>query len=158
MDATFTVVANSLKAAFDLCKSLLDLRPSNNDIATTSLELLQKIGEAQASVNTGLVEQATMIQRIHDLEKEIARMKTWDTEKQRYKLVEPWRGCVAYAIKESMANGEPSHLICTNCYENSRKSILNPIEKTPKHIYGCPNCSCRLNTNIPGTPTIAYAT
>ena len=157
MDGTsIAIAASSIKAAFELCKSLLDLKGSV-DIKPAVLEFQQKRGEAQASLNATLIEQLALIQSKKVLEEEIARMKAWDTEKQRYKLAEPWRGCVAYALKESMANGEPAHLICTNCYQDGRKSILNPVEKTPKHIYGCPNCPCRLNTNIPGNTTIQYA-
>ncbi len=84
-------------------------------------------------------------------------MKAWETEKQRYQMVEPWGGCVAYALKETMANGEPAHLICTNCYQDGRKSILNPVQIIPKGIYGCPNCQCQLDSNSRGLPTIEYA-
>lgn len=157
MDGTsFVVAANSLKAAFDLCKSFLDLRTSS-EVKTAALELLQKLGEAQSSLNTALIEQAAMIQRIHDLENELARKKAWETEKQRYEMVEPWRGCVAYALKEAMANDEPPHLICTNCYQEGRKSILNPVQRLPHGIYGCPNCDLQLESRDRGLPTIQYA-
>ena len=47
------------------------------------------------------------------------------TQKKRYKLVIPWPqhavGSVAYALKESMKESEPPHLICTKCYEDGRR-------------------------------------
>ena len=69
---------------------------------------------------------------MRDLEKEIARVKAWDEQKQRYELISPWQGAVTYALKKARSNSEPPHWICTKCYEDGRKSILNDLRKTPK--------------------------
>lgn len=43
-----------------------------------------------------------MIQRIRDLEEDVARIKAWEEEKKRYQLVNPWQGAASlvYALKE----------------------------------------------------------
>ena len=85
-----------------------------------------------------------MIQRIRELEAEITRMKTWDTEKQRYQWISPWPGCLVYAVKASMKGVEPPHCICQQCYEEGRKSILQDAEKHDRrglYMIKCFHCS-----------------
>jgi hypothetical protein len=65
-----------------------------------------------------------LIQRVGELEKEVARLEAWETEKQRYKLVDLGDGAFAYALKEGMSAGEPDHKICATCYAERRRSVL----------------------------------
>ncbi len=72
---------------------------------------------------------------------DIANMKAWDTEKQRYQLTSPWQGAVLYSLKESMKGVEPPHYICTNCYHDGAKSILNQeFVGGGKIAFVCPRC------------------
>ncbi len=70
--------------------------------------------------------QMSLIEQIGQLEADIARFETWDTEKQRYELVnlKPTGSVLAYAIKPAMQGSEPPHHICANCYERRTKSVL----------------------------------
>jgi hypothetical protein len=87
-------------------------------------------------------EQFTMVQRIRDLEQEIARIKAWEAEKQRYQLIAPWPGCFVYALKETSKGTEPPHWICEHCYQDGRKSILQNSEKHNRRFF------IRLNVRI----------
>jgi hypothetical protein len=109
---------SAFKAAMDITKGLKDIddRTRRNEAV---IELQEKILGAQSA-------QAALVEKVSDLEKEMARLKAWDAEKQRYKLEELRPGVVAYSLKEDMANGEPAHKLCTACYEVGFKSFLKP--------------------------------
>jgi len=72
-------------------------------------------------------------------------LKQWGSEKKRYQLTDVGGGAFAYALKAAMSNGEPPHYICTNCYEQSKKSILNHIDTGDGlHVLSCPRCPAKL--------------
>jgi ribosomal protein L29 len=140
----------SLKFAGDVAKSLLELK-TLGDVQGKVIELQSAILSAQSSALSANAEQSAMVEEIRELKKEIAKVKAWETEKQRYKLTNPWSGGVAYALKETMANGEPPHLICTKCYEEGRKSILNPLKDANNfELFACPVCKSQIPTGYKG--------
>src|SRR5208282_6448080 len=116
---------SGLKLAGDIAKSIIKFK-SISEVQGKVIELQNAILSAQSSALSAQAHQAAMIEEIRNLEKEIARIKAWEEQKQRYKLVPAWEGAVLYALKKSCSNSEPPHWICTNCYEDGRKSILNP--------------------------------
>lgn len=82
---------SAFKAALDITKGLKDIddRTRRNEAV---IELQEKILGAQTS-------QAALVQQVGELEKEVAALKAWDADKQRYKLVELKPGVLAYAPK-----------------------------------------------------------
>lgn len=148
----------SLKFAGDVAKSLLELK-TLGDVQGKVIELQSAILSAQGSALSANAEQSAMVEEIRKLKEEIASVKAWQSEKQRYKLTNQWDGGgVAYALKETMANGEPPHVICTKCYEDGRKSILNPSRNVRGFLdYVCPICSSQIPTGYRGGATPEYA-
>ena len=128
---------SGLKTAFDIARTLKDLDDRARRNAAV-IELQESILSAQAA-------QATLIEKVRDLEAEMARMKTWDTDKQRYELKDLWKGFFAYILKEGMENGETPHAICTNCYQNRFKSILQNSGHPVIHdrSWDCPSCKSK---------------
>ncbi len=57
---------------------------------TVAIELQQKILSAYQ-------DQAALAEKVSELEKEVAQLKDWDAEKQRYELKDIGQGCVAIA-------------------------------------------------------------
>lgn len=111
---------SGFKAMLDLAKGLKDI----NDAATrnaVAIELQEKILSAQA-------QQAALVEHVRELEEEVARFKTWEAEKQRYKLEALPPGTHVYTLKPDMAAGEPAHHICQTCYQRCKKSILHQSE------------------------------
>lgn len=135
-----------LKTASDIAKGFLELK-SITDVQGKVIELQSAILSAQSSALAANSDQATMIEQIRTLKEEIASIKAWEAQKQRYKLANLCSGAVVYSLKESMANGEPAHWICTSCYETGRKSILNPIKtKDNWFLLVCPVCNSQIQT------------
>jgi hypothetical protein len=125
------------KTAFDMAKGLKDISDATIRNAAV-IELQEMILSAQQS-------QSTLIERVRELEKEMARMKNWETEKQRYDLkhISPSTQVLAYALKADMAGSEPPHWICATCYEGGKKNILQPETRHPGRTYVMVCHSCK---------------
>ena len=105
---------------------------------------------AQGDINTAQADHFTMLHEIDALKKEVAHLKAWDVEKEKYKLHEIAPSVFTYILKEEAHAGEPIHQICPNCYTDGKKSILQ------KQItgglaalieYNCPKCKTIIKTN-----------
>lgn len=156
-----TLIASAfsgVKTAMDMSKALLGLHVSNEVKAAIS-DLRDQLIDAQNAIFQAQTEQSALVQHVRKLEEQLVRAKNWDAEKQRYELANPWDGAVVYALKESMSRGEPPHWICTSCYEDGRRSILNPhYPKNGQGMLMCTTCNGALhygyNGNLPD-PTYA---
>lgn len=142
---------SGLNTAGQIAKGFLQLH-NLSEVQGKVIELQSVIMGAQGSALAAQSEQSALIERIRELEQELVRVKAWEAQKQRYKLLAPWRGAVVYGLKESMAAGEQAHWICTHCYEDGRRSILHPIYP-PKGMGGhlaCPKCKGEVHYSYNG--------
>jgi len=114
---------SSLRLASDMAKTAVSLRDFTK-LNETVIELQRVILAAQSDALAAQSDQFTLLQRISDLEKEIARLEEWKTEKAKYELTELRPGVLAYSIKEDARGSEPPHQICANCYSHDHKSVL----------------------------------
>jgi hypothetical protein len=128
----------AFKAMYDTAKALKDI----NDAAVRNsvvIELQEKILSAREA-------QAALLDRVRDLEKEMASFEAWETEKKRYELKDLGWGALAYMLKPDTRGAEPPHWACTNCYGNRRISIVQyTIKKGEGMRYCCPACSAIIN-------------
>jgi len=134
----------SLQTASDIAKSFLKLK-SIADNQGKVIELQSAILAAQTSALAAQSEQSSMIQRIRDLEEEIARVKAWKETAERYQLVSPWTGAFVYALKKQSGSTEPPHWLCQKCYEDGNKSILQrAADSAVTWAYNCSRCNTKL--------------
>lgn len=103
-------------------------------------------------------EQVAMAEEIRALKAQIESMKGWQEEATRYKLVEPWsNGSLVYALREVEKKSEPAHYLCTKCFSDGRKSILNPLEDGKGWcIYRCPHCKSEVRNGYRNATTAEY--
>ncbi len=137
------VIANSLNTAVNIAKAMVDVRDATA-FQGKVFELQRAIIDAQQSVFAANDERATLIEKISNLEKELSRLKAWETEKQRYELKELAPGVFAYRLKEAMAEGEPIHELCAACYQHGKKSILQRRDKGMEELMGCAECKAEI--------------
>lgn len=125
---------SALKTMFDITKTIksIDDRTRINEAV---IELQEKILTAQTA-------QATLVEQVRELEAEMARMKAWDADKQRYELKELHRGLFAYILKVGCEDGETPHALCANCYQRGTKALLqsNGEAIVHKHAWFCAGC------------------
>src|SRR5438045_1906145 len=107
---------NSFKAAKDIAESMIGLR----DAAAFQGKLIEfqsKIIDANNAAFAAQEERSALLEKIRELEQEVANFEAWETEKQRYDLKEVWPGAFTYVLKSDASGADPVHWICTNCYQ-----------------------------------------
>jgi hypothetical protein len=77
----------SLKTAYDLTKAFLDVQGAVKQQGKVS-ELLAVILAAQESAVDARQAQSELLTRIGELQRRIAELETWKSEKERYEPVE----------------------------------------------------------------------
>ena len=148
---------SGLKLAGDIAKGILELK-SLSDVQGKVIELQSAILSAQSSALSANADQAAMVEEIRALKKEIADVKAWEGQKQRYNLTSQAAGSLVYALKESMKESEPPHWICTKFYEDGRKSILNPHQDAKGFCqYVCPVCKSQVPNGFRSPSQAEYA-
>ena len=113
-----------------LAKAGADIAASSDEAKRNSqlIEFQRVIIQLQSSIAAIQLQNAALISDKADLERQVAELKDWERERNRYSLATIWDGSVAYSLKQSQANGEPPHWLCTNCFSTGKKSLLNPVE------------------------------
>lgn len=136
----------AIKSAFDIAKGLKNIDDAAR-LNTAVIELQEKIITAQSA-------QATLIERIGELEKEIASFEKWDGEKQRYELKNVGWGAFAYMLKPNERGATPPHWICTNCYEHDQAVTLQLMFHVNRgQVWTCPSCKNQIG---PGKDVIEW--
>jgi|HubBroStandDraft_6_1064221.scaffolds.fasta_scaffold138185_2 hypothetical protein len=135
---------SAIKTAFDLAKGLKDIDDATRRNAAV-IELQEKILTAQ-------VAQSALLERIGELEKEVAHFETWDRDKERYELKDFGWGAFALMLKPEERGAKPPHWICTNCYEHKHIATLQNVMKAGKGMtWTWPSCKNTINPSV-GSP------
>jgi hypothetical protein len=146
------VVANSLNAAVNITKAMIDLRDWST-VQSKVIELQRTILEAQGGMFAANEERSALIQRVRDLEKEVTELKAWNTEKENYELKSVYIGAFAYLPKPNLANAEPPHWLCATCYQNGKKSLLQYHGRDAgdhrTSLYRCQRKECGSTIRVP---------
>ena len=149
---------SGLKVAGDIAKGLLELK-SISDVQGKVIELQSAILSAQSSALAANADQAAMVDEVRQLKEEVARVKAWEAQKQRYQLEAIWESAaLVYALKKSMSGTEPPHWICTKCYEDGVRMILQPRKgKDGFGVLACPTCKSELHSRYRDTGQPSYS-
>jgi cell division protein FtsB len=136
-----------IKTAKDIITAIADNK-SLAEIKGKLIELQNALLSAQESAFKSQQEQATLIAEINKLKQDIVKIKAWPEQAVRYKLKFVKNSGTVYALIKSMANGEPPHYLCSNCFHDEIKSIMQPGKNANKiTIIHCPKCKCEIIFN-----------
>lgn len=144
----------SLKAMKDIGQALLTLRDAQASQAVV-LDFQRLLLEAHASISQAQEDRAALVEKVSELEKQITNFVTWETEKKRYALTQVSDvGVFAYVIQKDMQGSEPFHMLCTNCYENRKKSILQALQelRMRRRVHRCPACMTEIEVTYVAPP------
>lgn len=158
-DSGLVTLGAGLAAAAKVLQSLKDVLGGKDARAEIS-QLYDIILAAQADALQASIKERAMLGRIGDLEKELAQAQAWDEQKSRYKLVNPWPGnaVLVYALKESCKASEAPHWICTKCYDDGRRTILQPTKDAKGWVLlRCATCRSEIHTEWRGISAAKYA-
>lgn len=152
--AAISGAMTSLKTAHDIAKTMLGLRDVSM-VREKVIELQGAILTAQSDAFEANSAQTTLLERVRELEKEVADLKAWDAESQRYQLQQVAPGAFAYTVKPDAQGAEPAHWICANCYQHRRKSILQSqgVGATGE-TWVCSVCKCAIRAGDAPAPAV----
>ena len=96
------------------------------------IEMQSIVMDAQQEALAAQTREKHLVSRITELEQKVMRSEDWDKGKTRYVLANvagARRGTsIAYKLCDELKeDGEPTHYICQNCYDNCVRSILQPV-------------------------------
>ena len=77
--------------------------------------------------------------RLVELEREIARIKTWLPKPQDYELRELGDGATAYILSESAASQSMRERLCVQCMGNGARGVLGQNAKDENSLV-CSEC------------------
>jgi len=138
---------SSLKTAGDIAKGFMEMKQFA-EVSGEVMKLNVAILAAQRSAIDANASHSEQVDAIRELEKEIVRLKDWNADKIRYKLVAVVDGAFAYAVQEAVCNSEPPHYVCASCYNAGQKSILQRSfehERRMNYYYSCSKCRERIS-------------
>lgn len=129
---------SAFKTLFDLAKGLKDV----SDAATrnaVAVELYEKIMVAHAA-------QSALLERVRDLEAQVASFKDWEAQEQRYELKQLRDGVFAYTLKEGVEPPEEPHHLCANCYGDRKKRVLQKVllDVGRAEVLACNGCGAEI--------------
>lgn len=137
---SISAAVGGLKATGDIFKALLGMK-INSEAMSQIIDLQRVVLEAQGNVLSGQSDYMSLVQSKTDLEQEIVRLKDWGAERENYKLTDLGRGSTAYALKPSVSPKQEPHWLCTNCYHDHKKSILQPQGNIEgETVWACAAC------------------
>jgi len=120
---------SSLSTALDIGKSLVGIRDTaklQDEIVKFNSIIIGAQSEIMASQN----EQASMVRKIGELEKECMRLSDWEAERKRYARKEVATGVFVYIENDYVGKFENAHKYCCNCLDNYKKSTLQQFNIT----------------------------
>ena len=147
----------SLKGAADIIKVLYESKLSS-DTQEKVLALKQLIFEARELAFEAQEELAAVKGKMAELERKIMEYDQWAMDSKRYQLFQPESlQSLVYGVIENQAGVEPPHYLCTNCYQQRRKSILNgAVDARGWTIAVCPVCKSEIRSGYRGPVTPVF--
>lgn len=148
MLAEFSDAVQSVKTVYDLIKATQGLSNSTEVLMAVS-EVQQKLMDANAAALASQDKQASLAERVRELEAQLRDSEDWKSQMQSYELMEFPTKALAYKLKSEMANGEPIHYLCTACVDKKKKTTLQPKQR---HLH-CPECKYAILTQQDPPPS-----
>jgi hypothetical protein len=138
---SISAMVASLRAAADMTKAMIGIRDTTM-IQDKVIELQQAIMSAQSAALLAQSEHAELMDRIHRLERTLSEYDEWEKEKARYFLRSVHPGAYAYVLRPESKGDEVDHWLCTSCFTNKNKSILQKSGKADfSTVYKCTRCN-----------------
>lgn len=138
--ADLGAMVTSLRAVAELTKLVVDAHDAGAR-REKSIELQGQIVTALDRALAAQLAQTTLLKQVIELEEEVADLKAWDAEKQKYQLTKlsASNEVFGYTLKEQGSVAEPKHALCANCFEDEKKSILQGETRLPlAEVLVCP--------------------
>lgn len=141
MIAEISSLISSSKAAYDIAKGIISLKAEVERNQSIS-DLLNIILSVQSDALAMQSKYQDLLQEKNNLEKKLMDFEKWSETESQYDLQEIVCGVFVYVYKKTDNSKDPVHWLCTNCWQDKIKSIIqcdNP-NYSRNRIYTCPKC------------------
>ncbi|MGC2221434.1 MAG: hypothetical protein WA624_03200 [Methylocella sp.] len=165
--AEFAGMITSLRAVAELAKLVVDAHDAGVR-REKSLELQGQIVSALEDALTAQMAQSAQLKRVRELEEKMAQLETWNTEKEKYELVnirdesttQHFGAAWVRSLKPDTQPPEPPHQICPDCYQRSEKIVLQEEQRPGRiRVVFCQRCHFEISRTGPWEPdTSRWAT
>ncbi|MHB1051198.1 MAG: hypothetical protein ACYC09_14055 [Bacteroidota bacterium] len=138
--AEISTALASVKTVTEIAKGILSL---NKDVAVNekAAELISTILLLQRDLISLQSDYADLLKTKENLLEELKQFNTWAKIESLYKLEEVSNGKYVYAPIDKELKNEPLHWLCSNCWEDKRKSIYQMTYDGANHkTFTCPRC------------------
>jgi hypothetical protein len=144
----------TVKSVKEIGTALIGLKVTG-EVQAKIIELNNLIIAAQGHAASAQQENAALVTRISELEKEIANQKTSISHNQNYELKEVDVGALCYVLKEYAQTSEPPHWLCQPCFSKGHRNILqkDTFEFGNKAQYVCNTCKFEISVSREVSPS-----
>ena len=151
-------LGTSFKTLVDIAKGIREAKSATEQESKVT-ELQAALLGAQSLALSATNAQFELHNKVRELEEQLKAANDWGEQESRYSLVCPWgNSAQVYALKKASASeGEAPHFLCTNCFHNKKRTILNPTEGNYLMSLACPSCKATLYLNRPHLEPPQYA-
>lgn len=136
LDATLAIISNCLDNV-SVIKSLFTREQEPDEINLIQRQLVETSSQLIHIQKNHMA----LLQENGKLQQALKEKEQWESESKRYKLYRARTGDLIYVLKQDEANNQPIHAICTQCYENGVKSILQRGHSSARGSIG-PTLNC----------------
>lgn len=149
--------AAGLKTAGEMVASIANAK-SQADVTAKAIELQSVIIGLQSTIFDARDALAGLQEENRKLKEQAVSREDFTRDMARYTLASIRPGSVAYALTESMSQGEPPHYVCANCYQGGKKSCLSCVAESPGWFgFKCPSCKHSISTGYRNASAAKYA-
>lgn len=150
MYAEIAAAAASIKTFSDLTTLILKTKV-DSAVTAKAIESQSAIISLQDAMLNLQSQHQSLLREKEVLEKRLIDAEDWNAEASKYSLKEIAPGVFVYVLNLNGDSPTPTHWLCSRCYQEKRKSILQKTGKSGgANIYLC--LLCQNTLLIYGTP------
>lgn len=141
--AEVSAIVTGIKATIEVAKGLKSSYDAHT-ITQAQSEILERLLAIQMDALALQEKHSTLINEKDELAKKLVQFEQWEKTESEYELQEIERGKFVYSSKNSQQSKKPTHWLCTQCWEDRKKSILQASHHTESEAeYICPRCKIK---------------
>jgi transcriptional regulator with GAF, ATPase, and Fis domain len=148
--AEVSAIITSIKATIEIAKGLKSSYDAHT-IAQAQSDILEQLLAIRMDTLTLQEKHSTLINEKDELAKKLVQLEQWEKTESEYELQEINRGKFVYSPKNSQQSKKPTHWLCTQCWDDRKKSVLQANYHTESEAqYICPRCKLRFDFYFSG--------
>jgi hypothetical protein len=137
--AEIAAAVTSVNALLNVAKAMVGLHDAES-FRARAIEFEGLILDSLTKAVQATEVQATQLDEIRALKAEVAGLKEWGREKERYELKPNWTGAVAYMLKPDARGSEVPYWLCPNLLHERQEVVFDTArgrEPNQEHLQVC---------------------